>query len=101
MLYEMRITQEQSRQMVEERGLLNPIYKYFDRQGCWLCPQQGIGGFRKLRKHFPELWDKLMFYGREAEKHATIKRFAQIIPGYTVADLDKRFVLEDRQLTLV
>ncbi len=44
--------------------------------------------------------DKLMFWGEEAEKYATNRRFAQIRPGYTVAELDKRFALEDRQLTL-
>lgn len=100
LLYELKMTQTDSMAMVEERGLLNPLYQYFDRLGCWLCPQQSIKSFRKLRRHFPGLWYQLMFYGKEAEKYAQYRLFAEIKPGWTVAELDARFELEDRQLCL-
>lgn len=43
-----------------EYGLLSPIY--FDgtsRNGCWMCPNQGIGNFVSLRRVYPELWEEL------------------------------------------
>jgi len=99
-LYELKITQEDSLALVKKHGLLNPLYEYFDRGGCWLCPQQSMGDLRTLRRHFPGLWKRLMFYGREAEKYATSRRFSEFKPGWTVAELDERFALEDKQLTL-
>ena len=100
LLYEKEMTQADSLTLCRQYGLVNPLYKYFDRLGCWLCPQQGIKGFRKLRKHFPDLWQRLLKYGREAEAAAKERRLAMIRPGWTVAELDARFELEDRQLCL-
>lgn len=57
------------------------------RVSCWLCPLQDYSSLRKLRKHFPELWDELQELDR--------KQWNTFTQGYTVADLDRRFALED------
>lgn len=33
-------TEKDCKKYLEERGLLNPLYKYFDRLGCFCCPKQ-------------------------------------------------------------
>ena len=41
-----------------------------------------------------------MWYGEQAELNATKRRFAEYKPGWTVAELEKRFQLEDLQMEL-
>lgn len=72
------------------------LYQHFDRVSCFCCPLQSLKDLRTLRLHFPDLFQRML----EMER--------QIIPfdgrggfrGYkSVADLDRRFAEEDRQMT--
>lgn len=63
------------------------LYDIFHRVSCWLCPLQPQDELRKLRWHFPGLWQELLRL--DARQWQT---FAQ---GYSVEDLDHRFALED------
>lgn len=36
------------------------LYEIWDRVSCWCCPLQCLDSLRKLRKHRPELWKKLI-----------------------------------------
>lgn len=62
------------------------LYEIFDRVSCWCCPLKPLGELRKLREHFPELWEEL----KEMDKRAWNK----FRPNYTVEQLDIRFELE-------
>lgn len=44
---------------LNEKGLLNPLYKNFNRLGCWMCPKQGIGSLYVMWKVYLELWEKM------------------------------------------
>lgn len=57
------------------------------RVSCWCCPLQSYEDLRILRYHFPELWEKLLDLDRRQ-----CKKFQH---GYTVADFNRRFALED------
>ena len=46
-----------------------------------------------LRRDYPEYWAMLLEWDKES--------FWTFKPEYTVADLERRFSLEDRQLNLV
>ena len=63
------------------------IYKIFDRVSCWCCPFQPLPELRKLRTHFPELWHDLLILDG--------KQFLSYKNGRSVADLEKRFALEE------
>lgn len=58
------------------------------RVSCWLCPLQDYSSLRKLRKHFPELWDEL--------QELDTKQWNTYTQGYTVVEIDRRFALEDK-----
>ena len=94
-LFEWGITEDMVIEELKKRGLHNPYYDVFYRQGCFMCPSMGINGARKLKRYYPELWKELMWYGKQAELHATDKKFAEWIPGWTVAELDERFNREN------
>ncbi len=74
----------------KDNGLLSPIYTRATRGGCWFCHNQSIGQLRILRKNYPDYWQMLLAWDKDSP--VTFK------PGATVADFEKRFDLEDRQI---
>lgn len=57
------------------------------RVSCWCCPLQDYDGLRKLRAHFPELWQRLQALDQN--------QWQSYAHGYSVKDFDRRFQLED------
>ena len=59
-LVEWGITEAQALQACYDRGFdFGGLYEIYHRASCWCCPFQRIDELRKLRKHHPELWEKL------------------------------------------
>jgi 3'-phosphoadenosine 5'-phosphosulfate sulfotransferase (PAPS reductase)/FAD synthetase len=96
-LYEWGIDENFVIQELNRRGLHNPLYDTFDRLGCYTCPNMNLKELRLMRKRYPDEYAKLLWYGEQAEKHATSRRFAEFKPGWTVAELERRFQQEDMQ----
>lgn len=72
----------------KERGFdWDGLYDIFHRVSCWLCPLQSLEELRKLRKHFPDLWEKL----RWLDKHT----WRTYLKNYSVEQLEVRFSFED------
>ena len=65
----------------------NGLYEIFNRVSCWCCPLQSLAELRKLRRYFPQLWDKLHYW-----QMVTWRSFR---PDYTVQELEIRFRLEE------
>ena len=57
------------------------------RVSCWCCPLQSYDDLRVLRRHFPDLWEKLLDLDSRQGK--------QFQHGRTIADFDRRFSLEN------
>ena len=75
----------------KERGFdWDGLYDIFHRVSCWCCPLQSFDEFRKLRKHFPELWERL----RYMDDHT----WRKITKNYSVEQFEKRFAFEDECL---
>lgn len=71
-----------------ERGYdWDGLYKIFDRVSCWCCPLQSLPELRKLREHFPDLWEKL-----KSMDDSTWRTFKE---DYSVRKLEVRFDLEN------
>lgn len=66
------------------------LYKLFRRPSCWCCPLQTLESLRTLRKHFPDLWAKLLDM-----EHRTWQNFRA---DYSVDQLEIRFAFEDERL---
>lgn len=63
------------------------LYDIFKRVSCWCCPLQSLEDLRLLRKHFPELWQKLIELDENQPK--PYKSFL------SVKQLGERFDLEN------
>lgn len=66
------------------------LYEIFARVSCWCCPLQPLEELRKLRKHFPELWEEL----KDMDNRTWIK----FRNDYSVENLDKRFAFEEQRI---
>lgn len=66
------------------------LYEMFSRVSCWCCPLQPLEELRMLRKHFPELWEKLLNWQRQ-----TWRDFRS---DYSAIELDIRFQFEEERM---
>ena len=73
--------------------LLNPTYQSSLRDGCWFCHNQGLEQLRKLRKHYPQLWERLLYL----DFHSPVSFKPN---GISVFDLEHRFAIEDAQINI-
>lgn len=72
----------------KERGFdWDGLYDIFNRVSCWCCPLQSFEELRKLRRHFPELWERLRYMDKN-----TWRKF---LKNYSVEQLEVRFAFED------
>ena len=65
------------------------LYKIFRRVSCWCCPLQPLPELRKLRKHCPDLWQRLL----EMDAHT----WQPFRADYTARQLEARFALEEER----
>ena len=92
-LAEWGMTEQDCVEFLKKRDMLNPLYQKFKRLGCWFCVKQSLDSLRVLRKDYPDYWAMLLAWDRESPR--TFK------PKCTVAQLEQRFAMEDRQLKIL
>lgn len=81
-------TEADARQYCRDKGYdWEGLYDIFKRVSCWCCPFQSYAELRNLRRHFPDLWQRL--------QDLDTRQFQTFNHGYSVADFDRRFALED------
>ncbi len=87
------ITEAEAFTICQREGLLSPAYNAGrKRLGCWFCHNQRVAELRRLRQEHPELWEKLL-----ALDAVSPVRFKQ---EHSVADFDRRFAAEDKQIVM-
>lgn len=75
----------------KERGFdWDGLYDIFHRVSCWCCPLQSYDELRKLREHFPELWEKLRDWDS--------RTWRTFLKNYSVEQLEIRFAFEEERL---
>lgn len=83
------IDSDQTKLFLQERGILNPLYKWFDRTGCFMCPKMGRDSYYILWKHYPEQWEWM----KEEERHMReLNAFGnQFNKDFSIGDWEKQF----------
>lgn len=92
-LIEYGITEKYCYDWCKENDLLSPIYQHSFRGGCWFCHNQRLQELRNLRKQHPQYWELMLKWDKDSPSTFRAN-------GKTVHDLDKRFEIEDRQITM-
>lgn len=92
------ITEAEALKICYERGFdWGGLYEIYHRCSCWCCPFQRIDELRKLRKHHPDLWRKLLDMDRRAIEQFGATPLGTFKQNWTVKRLDQRFAAEDEQ----
>ena len=95
-LVEWGITEAAALRICYDRGFdFGGLYEIYHRASCWCCPFQRIDELRKLRKHHPELWEKLMEMDRRALAQFGPGPLGQFKQNWSVERLEQRFSIED------
>ena len=90
------VTEAQALQGCYDRGFdFGGLYDIYHRASCWCCPFQRIDELRKLRKHHPELWAKLIELDRRARAQFGPGPLGQFKKNWSVDRLEERFATED------
>lgn len=67
------------------------LYKLFKRVSCWCCPLQSLQELRQLRRHFPDLWERLFeLDSRQYRRNFNARN--------SLAQLEARFALEEERV---
>lgn len=88
-------TEREAAEICKQAGLYSPVYAFTDRNGCFFCPNAKERELRHLYDFHPTLWNRLL-QCQQAPNKAT-ERFNR---EERISEIDKRFRLEDRQLSL-
>jgi len=51
---------------LNEIGMLNPLYKKFDRLGCYMCPKQSLNALTITKRDYPDYWDKMLRWEKDS-----------------------------------
>jgi 3'-phosphoadenosine 5'-phosphosulfate sulfotransferase (PAPS reductase)/FAD synthetase len=91
-LIDWKITENDCRRYLEQKGLLNPLYDKFNRIGCWCCPKQSLHSLKVLYTDYPKLWNQLKKYESDSPHGFRI--------GDNLNQLENRFKKENQQTKL-
>jgi len=95
-LVEWGITEADALKICYDRGFaFGGLYRIYRRVSCYCCPFQRISELRKLRTHHPELWTRLLDMDARARAPFGGTPLGQFRKGWTVAELDERFAIEE------
>ena len=95
------ITEKEALQICYDRGYdWGGLYEIYNRCSCWCCPLQRIDELRKLRRHHPELWARLMEMDKRALAQFGNNPLGQFKQNWTVERLEQRFAMEESQISV-
>lgn len=61
-------TEKDCADYLNSKGLMNPLYKNYNRLGCFFCQKQSISSLYALWKTNKELWNKAKWWDEESRK---------------------------------
>lgn len=91
-LVEWNMTEKECLSYCGERGFdWGGLYEIWSRVSCWCCPLQTLNSLRNLRKHRPELWERLKSMDEKMQNTGR----PNINFTISLTDIERRFEVED------
>jgi 3'-phosphoadenosine 5'-phosphosulfate sulfotransferase (PAPS reductase)/FAD synthetase len=95
-LVEWGVTEADALKICYDRGFdFGGLYDIYRRASCWCCPLQRIDELRKLHRHHPELWARLLEMDNRAGAMFGPGPLGQFKENWSVKRLGERFSRED------
>lgn len=86
LLEKYHLSEYDARMLCDEYGLLSPIYKQTNRNGCWFCPNAKLCEHQKIKEKYPDVWNS--FIALEDINNLANNKWN--VYGETLHDRDKR-----------
>lgn len=87
-----------------DQDMENPLYKYFNRTGCFMCPAQSDRSWYQVWKNFPDDWAYMKWIEKRLLKLQSmgykVKNCYWFTDFRTCDDMEKKFKLIDKQGSL-
>lgn len=96
-LIDYHMTEDDVREFLKERSIDNPLYKHFNRTGCFFCPKQGVNDFYNVWKHHPEKWEQIVLYEVLAKNSKALN--TQFSIHGSALEMEKMFIKKEKQLS--
>ena len=88
-LHEWRFNEPEVESFLKKRGIANPLYRYFDRTGCFLCPKQNLKSLYNLYLHYPKEWEFMKAWEARAKALDCVTQTFKI--DISLESLESRF----------
>ena len=96
-LVDWKVTEEEALKICYDYGFdFGGLYEIYHRASCWCCPFQRIDELRNLRKHHPELWNRLKELDQRALAQFGVGPLGQFKKNWSVERLEERFHREEQ-----
>lgn len=93
-LAEWQMNETECEAFLRERGVANPLYKFFGRTGCFLCPKQSLQSFYNLWKNYPKEWSLMKQWEQKARALNCVNQQFRI--RESIEQLEERFKNETK-----
>ncbi|AFI03832.1 phosphoadenosine phosphosulfate reductase family protein [Helicobacter cetorum] len=62
LIYDYKMNESDCKNYLKDRELENPLYRHFERTGCFFCPYASLRSFYRVWKYYPKEWAKMKEY---------------------------------------
>jgi len=95
-----KMTERDCQEYLINQEMQNPLYKYFSRTGCAVCPAQSEKAWYKVWKHFPDTWDYMKDIEYRLAKIEKVKSRTWFTKFRSCEDMENIFKEKDKQGSL-
>jgi len=99
-----KMTERNCQEYLINQEMENPLYKYFSRTGCGICPAQSDKAWYEVYKHFPETWKHMKLVEKRfdfyKERGYKVVNAFWFVNDKRTEDMEKKFIKADKQGSL-
>ena len=95
-----KMTERNCQEYLINQEMQNPLYNYFSRTGCSVCPAQSDRAWFEVWKHFPDTWEYMKDVELRLSKIELVKSRTWFNEFRYCEDMEKKFINADRQGSL-
>jgi len=95
-----KMTERNCQEYLINQEMQNPLYNYFSRTGCSVCPAQSDKAWYQVWKHFPDTWENMREVELKLSKIKKVKNRTWFNEYRSCGDMEKKFIKADKQGSL-
>ncbi len=95
-----KMTERDCQEYLLNQEMENPLYRFFSRTGCSVCPAQSDKAWFQVWKHFPETWEYMRDVEERLSKFDKVKSATWFNDYRSCGDMEKKFKKADKQGSL-